>query len=97
LPKLAAAYGNLPPQEAGQRSYGVTPSPAEKMIPFHSESSQLTGRTFDQAHEIVRDALAKVPTGRGLILVRAERVRRRATRTSVPFMDLGRQHAPLKG
>jgi alpha-ketoglutarate-dependent taurine dioxygenase len=42
VPDLFADYGDLPPEEAGQRIYGVTPYPPDKMILFHNESSHLS-------------------------------------------------------
>ncbi|MGH2849849.1 MAG: TauD/TfdA family dioxygenase, partial [Solirubrobacteraceae bacterium] len=42
VPDLFAEYGDLPPEEAGQRIYGVTPYPPDKMILFHNESSHLS-------------------------------------------------------
>jgi alpha-ketoglutarate-dependent taurine dioxygenase len=39
---LFADYGDLPPEEAGQRIYGVTPYPPDKTILFHNESSHLS-------------------------------------------------------
>ena len=38
---LFAEYGDLPPESASQKVYGVTPYPADKMILFHNESSHL--------------------------------------------------------
>jgi alpha-ketoglutarate-dependent taurine dioxygenase len=38
---LFADYGDLPPESASQRIYGVTPYPPDKMILFHNESSHL--------------------------------------------------------
>jgi len=40
-PDLFAEYGDLPPESATQRIYGVTPYPPDKMILFHNESSHL--------------------------------------------------------
>jgi alpha-ketoglutarate-dependent taurine dioxygenase len=40
-PDLFADYGDLPPESATQRIYGVTPYPPDKMILFHNESSHL--------------------------------------------------------
>jgi alpha-ketoglutarate-dependent taurine dioxygenase len=42
VPDLFAEYGDLPPEEAGQRIYGVTPYPPDKTILFHNESSHLS-------------------------------------------------------
>ena len=38
---LFAEYGDLPPESAGERVYGSTPYPPDKMILFHNESSHL--------------------------------------------------------
>ena len=41
-PDLSLAdYGDLPPESASQRIYGVTPYPPDKTILFHNESSHL--------------------------------------------------------
>lgn len=40
-PDLFAEYGDLPQEPAGERIYGSTPYPADKMILFHNESSHL--------------------------------------------------------
>jgi alpha-ketoglutarate-dependent taurine dioxygenase len=40
-PDLFADYGDLPPESATQRIYGVTPYPPDKTILFHNESSHL--------------------------------------------------------
>ena len=42
VPDLFAEYGDLPPEEASQRIYGVTPYPPDKTILFHNESSHLS-------------------------------------------------------
>jgi alpha-ketoglutarate-dependent taurine dioxygenase len=39
---LFAEYGDLPPESAGERVYGSTPYPPDKMILFHNESSHLS-------------------------------------------------------
>jgi alpha-ketoglutarate-dependent taurine dioxygenase len=39
--ELFAEYGDLPPESAGERVYGSTPYPPDKMILFHNESSHL--------------------------------------------------------
>jgi alpha-ketoglutarate-dependent taurine dioxygenase len=38
---LFAEYGDLPPESAGEKVYGSTPYPPDKMILFHNESSHL--------------------------------------------------------
>jgi alpha-ketoglutarate-dependent taurine dioxygenase len=38
---LFADYGDLPPESAGEKVYGSTPYPPDKMILFHNESSHL--------------------------------------------------------
>jgi alpha-ketoglutarate-dependent taurine dioxygenase len=38
---LFAEYGDLPPESAGEKVYGSTPYPPDKMIMFHNESSHL--------------------------------------------------------
>ena len=42
VPDLFAEYGDLPPEQAGQRIYGTTPYPPDKTILFHNESSHLS-------------------------------------------------------
>jgi alpha-ketoglutarate-dependent taurine dioxygenase len=39
--ELFADYGDLPPESTGERVYGSTPYPPDKMILFHNESSHL--------------------------------------------------------
>ena len=39
---LFAEYGDLPPESAGEKVYGSTPYPPDKMILFHNESSHLS-------------------------------------------------------
>ena len=38
---LFADYGDLPPESAGEKVYGSTPYPADKMILWHNESAHL--------------------------------------------------------
>jgi alpha-ketoglutarate-dependent taurine dioxygenase len=40
--ELFAEYGDLPPEETGQRIYHSTPYPHDKMILFHNESSHFS-------------------------------------------------------
>lgn len=40
--ELFAEYGDLPPEESGQRIYHSTPYPHDKMILFHNESSHFS-------------------------------------------------------
>src|SRR5438445_5161282 len=40
--ELFAEYGDLPPEETGQRIYHSTPYPNDKMILFHNESSHFS-------------------------------------------------------
>jgi alpha-ketoglutarate-dependent taurine dioxygenase len=40
--ELFAEYGDLPPESAGERVYGSTPYPPDKMILFHNESSHFS-------------------------------------------------------
>ena len=40
--ELFAEYGDLPPEETGQRIYHSTPYPPDKMILFHNESSHFS-------------------------------------------------------
>ena len=40
--ELFADYGDLPPEETGQRIYHSTPYPHDKMILFHNESSHFS-------------------------------------------------------
>jgi alpha-ketoglutarate-dependent taurine dioxygenase len=40
--ELFADYGDLPPEETGQRIYHSTPYPPDKMILFHNESSHFS-------------------------------------------------------